>query len=177
MATAERATKNIDLEVDRFKEFCRDILTPIFADVTLSGSKYHPKTEITVRHIRDTYGHSASNCFSLMFKKLTRGGQDRMGRGYKSSWLPYDKALFHFNAWIQVTTEKTGRSLYHYLVEHGCEPVEWIPQLKIWAKSDLAKQIREARAETEAEEALLNVDYSKMYDAIKAHAALAAQSA
>ena len=127
MATAERATKNLDLEVDRFKEFSRDILAPILSDIALSGSKYRPKTEVTVRSINDTYGHAASKVFSLMFKKLVRGNQDKTGKGYRSSWLPYDKALFYYNAWTSQTQEKTARSLYNYLVEHGCEPVEWIP--------------------------------------------------
>jgi hypothetical protein len=169
MATAERATKNLDLELDRFKDFSRDIIAPILSDIALSGSRFHPKTEVTVRSINDSYGYAASKVFSLMFKKLVRGNQDKSGKGYKSSWLPYDKALFFYNLWVQSTTEKTARSLYNYLAENGCEPVEWIPQLKIWATSDLAKQIRDARAETEAQEEKYHIDYSKLYEAMRQH--------
>lgn len=168
MATAERATKNLDKELERFRDFSRDIIAPLLADICLSGSKYHPKTEVTLRHISEVYGHSAANCFSLMFKQLTRGNQDRTGKGYKSQWLPYDKALFFYSVWCQTGSEKTARSLYKYLQQNGCEPVEWVPQLKIWMKTDLVKQIREARAETQAEEERYQVDYGKLYEALKA---------
>lgn len=157
-----RATKNIDLEVVRFAEFCRDILIPVFADVVSASSGYLPPIEITSRHIRDAYGLSTSNAFNLMFQKLSKGNQTRSGTGYKSRWLPNLKAIGFYQQWNNTTTEKTGRSLYQFLCDNGCEPVEWNSALGCWLTADLAQRLREAKAQTEQEEADHGIDYAAL---------------
>lgn len=162
-----RATKNVELEVQRFAEFSRDVLGPVFADILLATSKYLPQTQVTQRHIRDSYGLSTARAFDLMFQKLAKGNQDRSGKPYKSSWLPNLKAINYYAEWIKSTDEKTGRSLYHFLVEKGCQPVEWNNALKCWITADLAQQLRDAKARTEQEEADLGVDYGALLASIK----------
>ncbi len=159
-----RATKNLDLEVQRFQEFSTEVLAPTLAEIALATTKHFKPVNHSKVTIGDTYGHSAWKCFDLLFRQITKGNATRAGESYKSAWIPNLEAINHYCFWIANTKEKTSRSLYLHLVEMGCQPVEWNRALKQWITADVAAAIRECR-ETLAED---GVDYDALHKALLA---------
>ena len=144
MTQETRATKNLELEIQRFYDFSTNILVPVFRDITLNNSNYRAKREISLRMVNELYGHSTSKVFNLLFKRISRGGySDKTKQAYQTSWVPNIDSLIHFADWHDTTEEMTSRSLYLYLVEHQCEQLEWVKEVKAWLPIDLIEQIKD----------------------------------
>lgn len=159
MATTERATKNLKDELERFSTFTKHLLTPVLIDLQLSTTEYKKPLNITATQISDQYGFSISKAFALMFKRLAKHKIEADGKRNGSLWLPYPKALFHFQKWVETTEEETGRSLLKYLEAAGVQEMTWHPALKAWITPDLRRQIKECSDNIDLND---GVDYSKL---------------
>lgn len=145
--TKRRATKNLDLELRRYQEFCANVLCPVLVDVQLSTTEYRAPFATTTVEIAETYGNSLAKVFALMFKRLAKNKVDDNGQRSGSLWLPSPKALHHFAKWNETTTEHTGRSLLAYLEEHEVQELIWNPALKKWLSADIVRAIKELNDE------------------------------
>lgn len=164
MATAERATKNLSIELQRFREFTDNVILPILIDGTLSTTKFPKPKTITTVEVSDLYGHSLSQVFSVMFKRLTKYGEDKNTHKTGAMWIVNPKALNHFAHWNENTIERTGRSLLKYLLEAGVEEIVWSPTLRGWVSKKVMKLVSEDLAKHKEPD---NVDYSKLLTALK----------
>ncbi len=117
----ERATKNLDIEVERFLKFVTDVISPVTAAILLEGKGVQaPQVTITVRRISDVYGYSAARAFELMFMQRVRGGRSTTtGEVFKSAWEPNTNGLYEYLVWNRDTKEKTARSLFKHLEAAG----------------------------------------------------------
>lgn len=163
MATAERATKNLKIELDRFNQFCKSIIIPVLADIQLSHSEYRKPVTITATQVSEDYGHSASKAFSLMFKRLAKHKVDETGKRGGSLWLPYPKALFHFSKWLETTEEETCRSLLKYLEAAGVQQMTWHPALRQWVSAEALAAIKACADDPEMND---GIDYGKLYKSL-----------
>jgi hypothetical protein len=158
--TKRRATKNLDLELQRYQEFCTNIMCPVLVDVQLSTTEYRVPMTATVVEIAETYGHSLSKAFALMFKRLAKNKVREDGQRDGSLWLPYPKALAHYAKWNETTSEKTGRSLLEYLEGHGVQEMTWNPALKKWLSADIVRAIKECNDDND------KTDYAALYKSL-----------
>lgn len=157
-----RATKNIELELDRFKSFCTDLMAPVLTNIILDKTKYQTPVEMPVRSIADTYGSAAGKCFTILFKRMVPGGHDKEGKAFGSKWLPNLQGLSLFLEWRRTTDEMTCRSLYEYLVEHKAEPRVWVKSIRAWLTQSQLDQLREWQEASDED----GIDYNALYHSL-----------
>lgn len=158
-----RLTKNIEQEQTRFLDFSMNVLAPVMAAMSIADTAYAKPIKQTARHIQDTYGKAASECFVLMFKRLTRGGYSAEQQAkYFTTWVPNASAIAAYLEWMESKpTEMTCRSLLQALNHTGADALEWHRSSKAWMSSALTRAARAAKNDLIALEDTTNYGHLK----------------
>lgn len=139
-------------DISNCNEFLIRIVGPMYANIAQGG--YSEKIQCSARHVQDTYGAKAKDCFELMFKLVNRGGITRPNEKnqrvkYSSNWVPNQEAIQPYIDWAQSIPreERTCSSLLKALKEAEVIQLQWTRQTRTWvskeARDELMKHKRQ----------------------------------